>query len=113
MSKSDSSEKGFTDPKKSGRGPRGPGFGPGFIGGPTEKPADFKKTLKRMLVYLKPHRTMFIIVFAAAILSTAFSVLAPLLIGEIAGVGTDSYLMETCDVYRKIVASQTNREAAE
>ena len=33
--------------------------------------------------------------------------------GEIAGVGTDSYLMETCDVYRKIVASQTNQEAAE
>ena len=95
MSKSDNSAKEFTGPKKSGRGPRGPGFGPGFIGEPTEKPADFKKTLKRTLVYLKPHRTMFIIVFAAAILSTAFSVLAPLLIGEIVNVLYDGTIGRT------------------
>ena len=33
--------------------------------------------------------------------------------GEIAGIGTDSDLMETCEVYRKIVASQTNQGVSE
>lgn len=62
--------------------------GPGFMG-VIEKPKHFKATLKRLLVYLKPHRAKIDVVFFMAVLSTAFSVLAPLLIGEIINVFYD------------------------
>lgn len=62
--------------------------GPGFMG-VIEKPKHFKATLKRLLVYLKPHRVKIDVVFFMAVLSTAFSVLAPLLIGEIINVFYD------------------------
>jgi ABC-type multidrug transport system, ATPase and permease components len=64
----------------------GPGaFGQGFVG-VVDKPKNFKKTFLRFMSYLKPYRLSLIIVFATAILSTAFAVLAPLLIGEIVNV---------------------------
>ena len=69
----------------SGSRQNGP-FGPGFVGAPTAKPVNFKQTFKRLYVYLKPHRLMFLVVFAAVILSTIFSILAPLLIGDIVNV---------------------------
>ncbi len=62
----------------------GPG-GPGFLG-ISEKPQNFKKTLKRLLGYLKPHRIGITVVLVLAVLSTAFSVLAPLIIGDIVNV---------------------------
>jgi ABC-type multidrug transport system, ATPase and permease components len=61
------------------------GFGQGFVG-VVDKPKNFKKTFLRLMSYLKPYRLSLIIVFATAILSTAFAVLAPLLIGEIVNV---------------------------
>lgn len=73
----------FTGRQRRG-GPAGPG-GPGFLG-IAEKPQNFKKTLKRLLGYLKPHRIGITVVFILAVLSTAFSVLAPLLIGDIVNV---------------------------
>ncbi|MBZ3934850.1 ABC transporter ATP-binding protein [Methanimicrococcus blatticola] len=73
----------FTGRQRRG-GPGGPG-GPGFLG-ITEKPQNFKKTLKRLLGYLKPHRIGIAVVLILAVLSTAFSVLAPLLIGDIVNV---------------------------
>ncbi|HHX13573.1 MAG TPA: ABC transporter ATP-binding protein [Clostridiales bacterium] len=42
-----------------------------------EKPRNFKKTLKRLLVYLKPFRATLIGVLILAILSTAFAIAAP------------------------------------
>ncbi|HLN64593.1 MAG TPA: ABC transporter ATP-binding protein [Symbiobacteriaceae bacterium] len=71
----------------------GPGFGPGGgrgpMGGgpfggmvPGQKAKDFKGTLKRLLVYLKPRRNHLIAIFAMAILSTVFSIYAPKLMGK-------------------------------
>ncbi|MDL2261087.1 ABC transporter ATP-binding protein/permease [Methanimicrococcus sp. OttesenSCG-928-J09] len=68
-----------------GRRRRGPAGGPGFLGA-VEKPKNFRATLKRLLIYLKPHRISIAVVLIMAILSTAFTVLAPLVIGEIINV---------------------------
>ncbi|GAB6156588.1 hypothetical protein JCM17380_53410 [Desulfosporosinus burensis] len=54
----------------------------GSLGKPVEKAKDFKKTLFRLLNYLKPQRTKFIIVFVFAILSTIFSILGPKIMGK-------------------------------
>ncbi|HSJ37729.1 MAG TPA: ABC transporter ATP-binding protein [Planococcus sp. (in: firmicutes)] len=61
----------------------GPGFGPPganmMIAG--EKPKNFKATLKRLLAYLKPRRARLTVVFAAAILSTVFTIIGPMIMG--------------------------------
>ncbi len=61
------------------RGPGGPGgdHGPGGMGRPVEKPKDFKGTFRRLLGYLKPHRTNLVMVILLAVLSTSFSIGAP------------------------------------
>lgn len=58
--------------------PRGHG---GMLVG-LEKPKDFKKTLRRLLTYVKPHRTAILVVFFAAILGTVFNVLGPKVMGD-------------------------------
>lgn len=58
--------------------PRGHG---GMLVG-LEKPKDFKKTLRRLLTYVKPHRTLILVVFFAAILGTVFNVLGPKVMGD-------------------------------
>lgn len=67
-------DKGF-----SGGGPGGP---MGSLGKPVVKAKDFKGTLLRLLNYLKPQRTKFIIVFLFAGLSTIFSILGPKIMGK-------------------------------
>ena len=61
----------------------GPGFGPPganmMMAG--EKPKNFKVTLKRLLAYLKPRRARLTVVFAAAILSTVFTIIGPMIMG--------------------------------
>lgn len=47
-----------------------------------EKAKDFKGTAKRLLTYLKPHKVKLISVIFMAIISTAFSVFSPKLLGE-------------------------------
>ena len=47
-----------------------------------EKAKDFKGTTKRLLKYLKPHKVKLISVIFMAIISTAFSVFSPKLLGE-------------------------------
>lgn len=59
-----------------GRGPGGHGFGM-----PTEKAKDFKGTLRRLVGWLRPHRPAILLVFAMAVLSTAFSVAGPKILG--------------------------------
>ncbi|MDN7242917.1 ABC transporter ATP-binding protein [Planococcus sp. N028] len=60
----------------------GPGHGPGgMMMVPGEKPKNFKKTLRRLLVYLKPRRNKLLAVFAAAILSTIFMIVGPKIMG--------------------------------
>lgn len=64
---------------------QGPRHGGGPMGGPSGMPAekakDFKGTLKRLLAYLKPHKYQLIAVFVMAVLSTAFSILGPKIMG--------------------------------
>ncbi|WKA55458.1 ABC transporter ATP-binding protein [Planococcus shixiaomingii] len=64
-------------PQRSGSG-HGPG---GMMMVPGEKPKNFKKTLRRLLVYLKPRRNKLLAVFAAAILSTIFMIVGPKIMG--------------------------------
>lgn len=71
--------------------PGGPGGGHrrgGFMGGghmmrgmPAEKPKNFRKTLNRLLGYLKPRRAALVAVFALAILGSLFSLFTPKLMG--------------------------------
>lgn len=82
QSSSRSSDSGQNRTFTGRRSRRGPADGPGFIG-VVEKPKHFKATLKRLPAYLKPHRVKIAAVFIMAVLSTAFSILAPLLIGDI------------------------------
>ncbi|MGH4050692.1 MAG: ABC transporter ATP-binding protein [Clostridium sp.] len=66
---------------KSGGG--GMGGGPmGSFKGPVVKAKDFKGTLKRLLTYLKPQRTNFILVFIFAIISTIFTIVGPKITGK-------------------------------
>jgi ATP-binding cassette subfamily B protein len=60
----------------------GRGAGPHNIGKPIEKAKDFKGTLRRLLIYLKPHRVKFIIIFLAAVSSTVFSIVSPKVMGQ-------------------------------
>ena len=54
-----------------GRGPMG------GLGMPMQKAKDFKGTLRRLLGYLRPHRTALIVVIGAGVIGTLFSVRRP------------------------------------
>ncbi|WP_153722720.1 ABC transporter ATP-binding protein [Sporosarcina cascadiensis] len=58
----------------------GPGHGNMMMAG--QKPKNFKKTFRRLLGYLKPHRGKLLAVFFAAVLSTVFMVLGPKIMGN-------------------------------
>lgn len=47
----------------------------------TEKPKDFKGAFRRLVGYLRPHRGRVILVLVLAILSTAFGILSPKILG--------------------------------
>ena len=49
---------------------------------PPEKPVDNKKAIKNILSLLKDHKYRLILTVICAILSTAFTIIAPLLIGQ-------------------------------
>jgi ATP-binding cassette, subfamily B, multidrug efflux pump len=56
------------------------GRGPLAVGG--EKPRDFMATMRRLVVYLRPHGARIMSVLAFATLSTAFSILGPKILGN-------------------------------
>ena len=66
-----------------GRGPRG-GFGPpGHMGMmPVEKPKNFRGSLNRLVGELRPEAGRIVLVMALAIVSVAFSVAAPKILGN-------------------------------
>lgn len=49
---------------------------------PPEKPVDNKKAIKNILTLLKDHKAKLIITIVCAIISTAFTIISPLLIGK-------------------------------
>ncbi|MFC5467970.1 ABC transporter ATP-binding protein [Cohnella suwonensis] len=66
-----------------GRGPMGGGFGGmGGMGMPVQKAKNFKGTLRRLMGYLRPQRVKLMAVLVTAILSTAFSIYSPKVLGE-------------------------------
>ncbi len=69
-------------PRRGGHVGRGGGFGPRGIGAPVDKAKDFKGTLRRLTRYMGQHKWRLILVFAATILSTLFSVLSPKILGQ-------------------------------
>ncbi|WP_026881853.1 ABC transporter ATP-binding protein [Clostridium akagii] len=71
MSENNKSKKSGGNMGRSG-GPMG-----SFASGPVVKAKDFKGTLKRLVGYLKPQRTNFILVFIFAIISTIFTIVGP------------------------------------
>lgn len=61
------------------------GFGGGPIGGVRPggaKAKNFKRSSKRLVGYLKPHKAKLVLIFAMAILSTIFSILSPYILGK-------------------------------
>lgn len=79
-------EKGLIqeDLKKIGKDRPG-GRGPGSHGmmGPVKKAKDFKGTMKKLLSYLKPYRTIIITVIVFAMASAIFSIVGPKLMGKV------------------------------
>ncbi len=58
------------------------GRGHGAVGGPVEKPRDFKGTLRKLIAYLDPFKVTIVVVFLLAIGSTIFSILGPKILGN-------------------------------
>jgi ATP-binding cassette subfamily B multidrug efflux pump len=76
---------------------RGLGRGPGShrsMTMPVEKAKDFRGTLRRLLDYLKPHRTKLIITFLAAVFSTIFSIISPKVMGQATTKIFEGYLLK-------------------
>jgi ATP-binding cassette subfamily B multidrug efflux pump len=88
--------------------PRGPFAGRpggGFMGpmmggrGLAEKPKDFKGTLKRLAVYLKPRRAQLLIVIVFAVLSTVFTIVGPKIMGQVTTRLFDGLMAKYLSVY--------------
>ncbi|MDR0309729.1 MAG: ABC transporter ATP-binding protein/permease [Candidatus Methanoplasma sp.] len=62
-------------PRKRRGGP--PGGGPGGMGGPVEKPKEFKKTWMKLIRYGKNHLPFVVVVIIMASLATALQVIGP------------------------------------
>ena len=78
------------------RGPGGFGGGPGGPHmGPVQKAKDFKGTLRRLLVYLKPFQLQLVIVLIFAILSTVFAIYAPQVSRQAMNELQDAYVAKT------------------
>ncbi|BBI33010.1 ABC transporter ATP-binding protein [Cohnella abietis] len=66
-----------------GRGPMGgPMGGMGGMGMPVQKAKNFKGTLRRLMGYLRPQRFKLLAVLVTAVLSTAFAIYSPKVLGN-------------------------------
>ncbi|MEN2450560.1 ABC transporter transmembrane domain-containing protein, partial [Bacillus sp. JR_15] len=84
----------------------GMGHKGGHPRGPVAKPKEFKKTLLRLIGYLKPRKIQLIIVFIAAVGSTVFNVISPKLLGDATSSLFDSFTQGTAvqfDVISRIL----------
>lgn len=80
-------------------GPARPGGPMGGLGGPVDKPKNFKVTMYALLRYLKPFRGLIITVIIFAIVSTAFMIVSPKILGNV-----------TNDIVAGLVGKQTGGE---
>jgi ATP-binding cassette subfamily B protein len=58
------------------------GGGPMGMAAPVEKAKDFSNTVKKLMAYIMPHRATVAVVLFCAVLSTAFSIVGPKLLGK-------------------------------
>ncbi len=72
----------MSDQRRPPIGPFGGMHGPATMGMPVEKAKDVRGTLRRLASYLWPSAPLFVLVFLASILSTAFSVVGPRMMGD-------------------------------
>lgn len=93
MSKQDSKDQSSLRQRSQRQGPMG-GHGPMGMGMPVQKAKYFKKTLKRLIGYLKPHRTRLAIVLIFAIASTVFTIAAPKVMSKGMNKLQDSYMAD-------------------
>ncbi|MGE5548969.1 MAG: ABC transporter ATP-binding protein, partial [Bacteroidota bacterium] len=84
-------------------GPFG-GHGPGGFGRPVEKPKNFKKTFKRLLQCLRPHRAKLFVVLVFAIASTTFAIFSPKIMGKAMNKMQDGFMARM--VIQRIAAAQ-------
>jgi ATP-binding cassette subfamily B multidrug efflux pump len=81
----------------------GRGGGPGaMMRGPAEKPKNFRRTMRALLSYLRPHWTALAIVLVFAVASTAFIIVSPKILGHITNKVVDGYTQDR--VYDQIIA---------
>lgn len=92
MSKDNTAYKpGAAQRPQQGGGFGGRGFGP-QLGGPAEKPKNFKGTMRTLLKYLRPYRVSITAVLFFAIISTAFSIVSPKILGNITNKVVSGYV---------------------
>lgn len=80
-------------PKSAPRRPGGMfGGGHGPVGMPGEKAKDFKGTIKKLVLHLKPHWGQIALVFVFAIASTVFAIASPKILGNATNQIVDDYV---------------------
>src|SRR5690349_22483668 len=86
-------EKTSTEPQTSpfGRRPGGP-MAP--MMGPAQKPKNFKATVRSLLRYMRPYRASIMVVLVLAILSTAFAIVSPKILGNVTNEIVSGYVNE-------------------
>ncbi len=82
---------------------RGRRFG-GHMGMPIKKAKNFKGTLKRLAGYLKPQRWQLLVMLLMAILSTAFSIVSPKILGQ----ATTKLFEGIMQKYRQVPGAQVD-----
>jgi ATP-binding cassette subfamily B multidrug efflux pump len=84
-------------PSIMGRG--GPG---GMMSGPVEKPRNFRQTMQRLVVYLRPFWASLVLVFIFAVASTVFAIVGPRILGDITNIVVNGYTQAR--VYDEVIA---------
>ncbi len=76
--------------------------GPGMFGAPVEKPRDFRRTMERLVVYLRPYWASLALVFVFAIASNLFAILGPRILGNVTNIVVEGYTQQRA--YDELIA---------
>jgi ATP-binding cassette subfamily B multidrug efflux pump len=75
----------------------------GMMAGPVEKPKDFRRTMRRLAVYLRPFWASIALVLVFAIASTVFAIVGPRILGNITNTIVSGYTQQRA--YDRFLAS--------
>ena len=76
-----------------------------MMGQPVQKPKHFGPTLKRLITWFEPVKLRLFLVFGLAILSTAFTIASPRLVGRAIDLITDCGAFPTVCIFRPLEGS--------